>query len=187
MAKSSGGLILLAGGAAAAYYAYTQGWLSSLFGSSTATPAASPVPASGSAPAPSSLPAPAQNSAGTAATPPTLVIENLGPAGINIPQLQQSLNPSLSPCTMAQIQAAEQGTGIAALYAQQMKAQGASQSSIDNAVAQSLSGAGVCSVPAGGVSGLGRLAVYLPQQRKVFVLPRNYHWKRSVGPMRGAA
>jgi hypothetical protein len=171
MAQSSNtGLILLLGGAAAAYYAYTQGWLSSLLGSPAAAPAVS---------APASLPAPVQQSVGTPAQPPTtLVIQNLGPAGPNIPQTIASLGPGLSPCTAAQIQAAETGAGIAAVYAKSAAASGVPQATIDANVAQSLAGAGVCS--ASGVAGLGRVAVYLPGRKRLVVLPRNYRWRANA-------
>ena len=171
MAQSSNtGLILLLGGAAAAYYAYTQGWLSSLFGTpAVASPAPTPPMASAG---------PVQQSTGTPAQPPTtLVIQNLGPAGPNIPATIASVSgTSIPQCTQAQIAAAEAGNGVAGIYAKQAAAAGTPQATIDANVAQSLAGAGVCAA-APGVAGLGRVAVYLPGRRRLVVLPQNYRWR----------
>ena len=128
MAKSSSsGLILLALGGAAAYYAYTQGWLSSLFGSTVAT-----------GPTPGTVPAPS--------TTPYVLPSNITAVPLPLQSTILSLNPAPAPAppTAAQIAAAEASpNSIAGLLAAKMRAAGSTQAQIDAAVAALFASPGV--------------------------------------------
>lgn len=157
--SGNGGLILLAVAGAAAYYAYTQGWLSSLFGA--ATPAAVTSPAS---PGPS-ISAPAAASSPTQAS-------NFSAVPIPLQQTLLTLNPTTNPApTAAQIAAAETGTGVAALLAKSMAASGSTQAQIDAAVSNLLQSQGTN--PAGSIAGIGRVVVIDPRRG-------GYHWRRRA-------
>ena len=184
MAKSdSTGLILLAVGGAAAYYAYTQGWLSSitsLFGSSAA---------------PALLPVTAAPVVSTTTVPPTVVSTPVYAPGVSTPA-PVTPAPAAAPGTLAQLQAAALNPGNAALSTNGGQTYSGYQW---DAIAKSVLGSAyvpLSSLPSiqggaqysitqyagaypSGVSGLGRTVVYFPRRGARVVLGRNYHMRRA--------
>jgi hypothetical protein len=187
MAKSdSTGLILLAVGGAAAYYAYTQGWLSSitsLFGSSAA---------------PALLPVTAAPVVSTTTVPPTVVSTPVyAPAAPAAPIPPPTLAPTQS-VLLSTLQAAASNPGNAALSTNGGQTYSGYQW---DAIAKSVLGPGyqpmsllpsiqggtqytiqqyLTAYPStGGVSGLGRTVVYFPRRGARVVLGRNYHMRRA--------
>jgi hypothetical protein len=163
MASSGSGstVLLLAAAGAAAYYAYSQGWLSSLFGSTTAA-ATTAVPVATPA---------------VAATP------------VYTPQVVTPIPYTPAPSSVVKpIPAGVNATGgLDLAIAQSLANQGQTAAQINAAIASATAGA--AGLPPGtSLAGLGRFAVIGP--RRTFIvfprkgvtvaLPRNYH-------VRGAA
>jgi hypothetical protein len=156
MASSGSGstVLLLAAAGAAAYYAYSQGWLSSLFGSTTAAVAA-PVAAT-----------PA-----VAATP------------VYTPQVVTPIPYTPAPSSVVKpIPAGVNATGgLDLAIAQSLANQGQTAAQINAAIASATAGAAGLP-PGASLAGLGRFAVIGP--RRTFIvfprkgitvaLPRNY-------------
>jgi hypothetical protein len=166
------GLILLAVGGAAAYYAYTQGWLCSLFG----------------------LGCPATATAATAATAATvpIVTSSASPPVVSTPAPPPAAASVPVASLQSQLQAVASQPGNVALST----SGGATYSGWQwDAIAKSALGSSyvpLSSLPAiqGGTQytiqqylsaypggGLGRVVVVFPRRQMRMVLPSNYHMR----------
>lgn len=166
MASSSGSTVLMLGVAGvAAYYAYSQGWLSSLFGS-TATAAATPVT--------------------TVSTP---VAAPVAAPVVYTPQVQVTVPYTPAPSSVIKpIPNGVVANGpLATAIAQSMANSGATAAQINTAIAQAIQGtaglppgASLAGVGAYRVIGPRRTAIVFPRRHVAVVLPRNYHVRGRV-------
>lgn len=166
MARSSGGgsntLLIVGAAGVAAYYAYTQGWLSSIFG--TAAAATTPM-----------APAVISSSAPPAASGPVSTAPTAGagfPVYSAIPFVQTGPVPTGNKPIPAGVNV--QPNSLLYAYAQQLANSGQSAAQINAAIASSLASA-EAAAPGASLAGLGRVALYYPRRRVTVLLPRNYH------------
>ena len=171
MAKGSDntGLIVLALGAGAAYYAYSQGWLSSLFGSPTV---------------PIATPATVTPAATTTATPTALPNAAIAPVGW-FTQGGQQTNLPTAPTGSKPIPSGVVAPGpLAQAIAQSMANQGATAAQINAAIQQEYNATSGLPVNAGigrfTIRTPRRTVVVFPRRHAAIVLPRNYQLRRRA-------
>ncbi len=161
--SSDGGmvtLLLLGGLGAAAYYAYAQGWLSSLFGGTATTTA--PVIAPSPAPTVAALVVPAG--------------ENTSYYGGNVPT-----NPATPVIALPVIPATFPVGSVGAKMVAQLVAQGQTQAQATATVQAALASTGGAAINS--LAGVGRVVIRGPERTRIVFprrgavinLPSNYH------------
>ena len=170
MAKSDNtGMILLGVAAVAGYYAYTQGWFSSLFGS---TAALATTPTTPTTPVATAVALPVSTPVGTVTkAPPSALMAALQAAASNPGNMALSSSGGATYSGYQWDAIAKSALGSSYIPLSSLPAiAGGTQYSLSQYLT---------AYPNGGMSGLGRTVIYLPHRGVRMVLPANYHMRRA--------